>query len=261
MKSHPAAEAYRLMTDEELADLTADITRNGLIDAIITTEYEGKDVIVDGRNREQACKLAGVEPRYEKMNGIDAAAFVAARGNRRNISKGQQAIALAMLYPEPEKAGRKKKDANNDKETLQFSRMRLSQARQILAHSRDMAIAIRDGSIKFDEALNKIASEKRLLETSETKTERLRSEAPDLADIVDEERMKLDEAIAALDERKRRLKEIVESANHSADRIFGDLQGHVANIMMGVEAGDTELLGKIDAKKLRELITQLERRK
>jgi hypothetical protein len=40
MKAHPAAEAYRLMTEDELAGLADDITQNGLIDAIFTTEQE-----------------------------------------------------------------------------------------------------------------------------------------------------------------------------------------------------------------------------
>jgi hypothetical protein len=62
---------------------------------------------------------------------------------RRNVSKGQQAIALAMLYPEPEKGGRGKKSANA-KESLGFTTQRLSEARSILEYSRELALAIRE---------------------------------------------------------------------------------------------------------------------
>jgi hypothetical protein len=48
-----------------------------------------------------------------------------------------------MLYPEPEKGGRGKK-AQNSKETLGFSMMRLSQARAVLAYSPELAAAVRD---------------------------------------------------------------------------------------------------------------------
>ena len=49
---------------------------------------------------------------------------------RRNISKGEQAMAVAWLYREPEKGGRGKK--TNSSETKGFSAARLSQARQVL---------------------------------------------------------------------------------------------------------------------------------
>jgi len=46
-----------------------------------------------------------------------------------------------MIYPEPEKGGRGKKSKNST-ETLGFSAMRLSQARTVLSHSRDVAMEI-----------------------------------------------------------------------------------------------------------------------
>jgi hypothetical protein len=55
-------------------------------------------------------------------------------GSRRHLSKGQQAMAVAFAYPEPEKGGRGKK--GKAAETSGFSQRRLGQARQILSHSR-----------------------------------------------------------------------------------------------------------------------------
>jgi hypothetical protein len=76
---------------------------------------------------------------------------------RRNLSKGQQAIALALMFPESEKGGRgKKSDAVKAIETTGFSRSRLDQARTILRHSIDLAHSVRDGGRHFDEALAEV---------------------------------------------------------------------------------------------------------
>lgn len=51
---------------------------------------------------------------------------------RRNVTKGQQAMALAMMYPEAEKGGRgKKATATNSAETAGFSVHRLNEARAV----------------------------------------------------------------------------------------------------------------------------------
>jgi hypothetical protein len=67
-----------------------------------------------------------VEPRYQWLNGHDPEAFiVSVNVARRNMSKGQQAMALAMIYPEDDgKGGRGKKgDTANLQESWGFSRI------------------------------------------------------------------------------------------------------------------------------------------
>jgi hypothetical protein len=121
-----------------------------LIDPIIVTEFEGEDAIVDERNRFKACGLAGVEPRFEGLNGKDAREhdFVAARG-RRNVSKGQQAMAIAMLYPEPKRGRGNVAEAHEKtKREDSASFRRVKEARQILRHSLELARAVRDDGIK-----------------------------------------------------------------------------------------------------------------
>jgi hypothetical protein len=106
-KVHPAADIFPMMSDAELQELAADIAQNGLIHSIIT---DNDDQIVDGRNRLKACKMAGVEPRFEKLNGQDPLAYIVSVNlRRRNLTKGQQAMALAMIYPELGQHGRGKK--------------------------------------------------------------------------------------------------------------------------------------------------------
>lgn len=107
-----------------------------------------------------------------------------------------------MLYPDPDKAGRGKKGKAT--ETVGFSQQRLREARQVLAYSRDLALAVRDGTESLDAALATVTAERQKLDTKETKLARLQKAAPDLAELVTEERMTLDDAIAALDERERK---------------------------------------------------------
>ena len=58
------------------------------------------------------------------------------------MTKGQKAIALAFLYPEPEKGGRgKKSEAGEPAETAGFSTRRLNEAREVVRYSRALAEA------------------------------------------------------------------------------------------------------------------------
>ncbi|MGC1387325.1 MAG: ParB N-terminal domain-containing protein, partial [Steroidobacteraceae bacterium] len=145
--AHPVADLFPRMTDEELADLAADIKANGLIHPIVVDQ---KGLLIDGRNRAKACEIAGIEPTVRMFEGDDPRAFILSMNlKRRHMSAGQQAMAHAMIYPEPEKGGRGKKSKNST-ETLGFSAMRLSQARTVLSHSRDVAIEILAGTKFLD---------------------------------------------------------------------------------------------------------------
>ena len=59
-------------------------------------------LVIDGRNR--ACEIAGIEPTTVLFEGDDPRAYIIASNiARRHMSKGQQAMAVAMVYPEPKK--------------------------------------------------------------------------------------------------------------------------------------------------------------
>jgi hypothetical protein len=201
---HPAADCVRLMDAEELASLAASIEAHGLRDPIILGRVNGvaTEMLVDGRNRLHACEIAGVEPRFEikEFENDDAVkAFVADKSEHRNLTKAQQAMRLALLYPEPEKGGRGKHQTVRKPDS--FSKQRLSEARSVLAYSRELALAVRDGTKKLDDALDEVKAARNALSSDESKRERLHSEAPDLAELVDEDRMPLSEACAALEQR------------------------------------------------------------
>ncbi len=67
------------------------------------------------------------------------------------MTKGQRAMAVAMIYPEPEKGGRGKKGAGSG-EFSGLSHQRISEARTVLRHEPDLASLVLNGSEKLDAA-------------------------------------------------------------------------------------------------------------
>ena len=158
---HPIADLFPMMTDEELANLAADIKANGLIYPIVV-DKDG--VLIDGRNRDRACEIAGIEPTTVLFEGDDPRAYIIASNiSRRHLTKGQQAMAVAMIYPVPEKGGRGKKKTMDETSTL-FSPKRLQLARTVLAHSPDLAQAVLAGSKSLDAAYDEARKAKQPLD-------------------------------------------------------------------------------------------------
>ena len=90
MEFHEFANVFPLMPESELQLLADDIRDRGLNDTIKT--FEGK--ILDGRNRQTACTLAGVQPRYEEFTGsrVDALRYVWSENyHRRHLTSSQGA--------------------------------------------------------------------------------------------------------------------------------------------------------------------------
>jgi ParB family chromosome partitioning protein len=141
MKFHPAAEIFPMLPAEELAALASDIAVNGLL-LPITLDDDG--AVVDGRNRLAACKMAEVQPRFETLKpGVDPRGYVASRNiQHRHLSKGRQAMAMAMLFPEPAKLKR----AGSCKIQEQFvDAGALSRARKVLAEDPELARLVMAG--------------------------------------------------------------------------------------------------------------------
>ncbi len=69
-QAHPVADALRWMREDEIDALAADIGEIGLKHKIQRLP-DGR--ILDGRNRELACRIAGIEPEYEPVNPTEDA--------------------------------------------------------------------------------------------------------------------------------------------------------------------------------------------
>jgi hypothetical protein len=112
------------------------------------------------------------------------------------MTKGQRAMAVAMIYPE-KRQGKKTSLQKND-----VSGSSVRKARTVLEVLPELAEQVRDGAVSLNEAYEKAQFERRASETAEKSLQLLGEFAPDLADLVSEERMKFGEAFEAYEQRK-----------------------------------------------------------
>lgn len=110
LKVHPAAELFPMMTDGELDELAADIKTHGQSHPIIVTSG---NLVLDGRNRLEACRRAGVEPEVlmwdREDDGVSPAEWVLSENmHRRHLTPDQRASivveAMALVEAELETA-------------------------------------------------------------------------------------------------------------------------------------------------------------
>jgi hypothetical protein len=187
---HPVAAMFPLMSDEELDDLAEDITANGLLHPVI---LDAEGTLIDGRNRLEACRRAEVEPTFGMLNGHEPVAFIlSANVSRRHLSKGQQAMAVARGCLETKRPIRQ---AASD---ARVNIGRVSQANTVLKFAPDQTEGVMAGSTGLDEAYEEARRRKEAAESDETRFAVLQRDAPDLAVMVQEERLTLKEAVNAL---------------------------------------------------------------
>jgi ParB-like chromosome segregation protein Spo0J len=103
---HPFAEIFPLMHGGEFADLVKDIAKHGLREPIVLYQ----SMILDGRNRHNACIEAGVTPHFKVLVGDDVAArafVVSTNLHRRHLTGEQKRDLIAkLLKADPEKSDR-----------------------------------------------------------------------------------------------------------------------------------------------------------
>src|SRR5699024_731709 len=72
---HPVASLFPMIDDESLNALTEDIKKNGQREPIIVAYLDeamiDEPVVIDGRNRHAACKLAGIEPEFKFVMSLN----------------------------------------------------------------------------------------------------------------------------------------------------------------------------------------------
>lgn len=218
LQFHELANVYRLMDDNELAELSADIKENGLLEPIVL--YEGK--ILDGRNRALACEKAGVKPETVEWDGEGGTpeAFVLSKHTRRNVTAGQHAMAVARMYPDGGR-GKGKDPARKSELSSLISHRYLQMARAVLYFSEELADQVTAGEA-LSAVYKKVQDLKAVDQSNSAKKARLRGDAPDLADLVDEGRMSLSEALGALRQREDDFKQ---RQRVVADSLYGVVQG------------------------------------
>jgi hypothetical protein len=93
----------------------------------VTTAVTNDDPLCDGYGTLGTCRVGPCAFFWAVIRR-----FIRDRSERRDISKGQRAMGHALLFPEAQRGGSRKKSSETK---LGFSKVRLSQARTVLAYS------------------------------------------------------------------------------------------------------------------------------
>jgi hypothetical protein len=229
-----------------MADLVADIKANGLRHPIV---LDKAGVLIDGRNRYAACKLADVEPTFTTRDALEPFAYIrSANLLRRHMTKGALAMAVAMIIETAEG----KRDGQTKELSLlsNLSRAYVTQALTIRRYAPALAPGVLAGIQHFDKAYEVAKSRKRQEDEERTEAQRradeeraglrrLRRLAPDLAVLVPDS-LAVAEALAVLAERQEQEREEREAAARAAETTCEFLDP-------GVNATSDELAARIVA--------------
>lgn len=239
---HPLAAWPPMLSDDEMTALAEDIRENGLLLPIVVDE---DGTLIDGRNRKRACEMAEVEPRYEKLNGHDPEALIVSSNLRRDMSKGQKAMFLARAFPDTKRGKRSEGSATTLSETNKVSTARLSQARSVLRHSMALAEDVMAGRIALDAALAQIQREREASVSTDARMAELRAGAPEIAALVDDERLTLEAGLTELRQRQQKIRQLVDGAKTAIAKL-ADIPMQVAVAMQGLPVADEDMLADFD---------------
>jgi len=155
MKTHPVAKFFPMLSASELNEMADSIKREGLLNPCVR---QG-DVLLDGRNRLAACKLAGVEPRFIEYTGDDVVAFIIGQNiHRRHLDESQRSMVAARLATLPSNrpvsapigAVKSQPEAAS---MLNVGRRSVQRGRVVLEHGTpELAKAVDDGRLAVSEA-------------------------------------------------------------------------------------------------------------
>lgn len=200
-KVHPVAAIFPLASEEEIRDLAQDIKEHGQRLPIVRNQA---GITLDGRQREEACKLAGVEPSYAVFTGPEADEIpfiMSVNDKRRHMKLGQRAMIAAKVAHLMGASQRK------TAKSVGIAKGYVSNADIVLQYGPDLVDSVIAGTLALNDAYTEAKNRKAIALSEEQKISSLRNEYPDLMALVDDEAMSLNEACAAASERTRKREE------------------------------------------------------
>ncbi|MFE7561068.1 ParB N-terminal domain-containing protein [Kitasatospora sp. NPDC057500] len=208
MKAHPLTATFPTMNEADLLDLAQGIKEDGQYEPIL---LDTDGVLLDGRNRLAACKLAGVEPRFTTYTGDAPAADVAWSLNvrRRHLTQGQRAMIIAK------ERSASKSSARADAATYGISPARVSLATTVIKYAPSLVRPVITGAMGLDAAYEQARKNKADAKAKQAQYDLLRDRAPDLAARVTEGDLDLPAALTEFERRQEedRLRAQVEQAD------------------------------------------------
>jgi hypothetical protein len=123
-------------------------------------------------------------------------------------------MAVARIYPQPKRGMHSELRSS----TGEFDKALISRARTVLSHAPDLASSVLAGTLSIDNAFEEALIRKGRAETHESRFNALKEAAPELAELVVEGQLNLEEAEAANREREAqasRRKKLLAEALHA----------------------------------------------
>lgn len=193
--SHPLADIFPMMNEEEYQSLKEDIRKNGLIEPVWLYE----DKILDGRNRYKACVELEIEPEFYSFDDKESSPldFVMSLNlSRRHLTSSQKATVALEALPFFEEEAKKRQilgaiATNTGKEKIpEASRQARDDAAQLIgvnSHYVSDAKAIKESSPELFEKIRQgektISEVKKELKTIEKQKRKANiPEFPDSSD-------------------------------------------------------------------------------
>lgn len=170
--NHPYADEFPMASEEELAELTESIATVGLIHPAVLTP---DGLVLDGRNRLEACRRAGVAPVFETREGNDDdfkefVIGVNTTGRRESMTVQIAAASVALVLGHDRRNNGRWKYGQINSEDLQNSSTQkaIHQCGIVLdvlgpPHLR----AVRDGETSLNAAYEEARREKDRIENAE----------------------------------------------------------------------------------------------
>lgn len=210
---HPLAAKYAMLPDDEMGDLAAHIAENGL-EQPCTLDWLGR--LVDGRNRVEACRRAGIEPQFvvhpKLTDEKSIARYIRGQNNaRRNQTTGQRAAtdALCLDAEGKRRKGRWLRGSTKYLGDDKAGEVAIFKAGFILDWAPDLLDQVAVGSLAIEAAYQSAKAvedeakrEEREAQLQASLLEDLRTHRPDLADLVDAAGLQLADALIIRDKER-----------------------------------------------------------
>jgi hypothetical protein len=101
---HPAADLFPMLPEDALDSLAADIKGRGLLHPLVVLP---DGTLLDGRNRAEACRRAGVTPTTTVYTGDDPVGYVMSVNlERRHLNEDERGFLAVQLLPMLEEQAR-----------------------------------------------------------------------------------------------------------------------------------------------------------
>lgn len=151
---HPLAERFPMLDEDGLWDMANSLREHG---QFVPCRLNPDGLGLDGRNRVAACQIAGIEPRWEIYDGDPVAFIVEINAERRHLTTGQRAMAVAIGLDEAglRVNGRFKRGSvppDNSGSTVTGWAQAVQHAGFVLDHEREFVDAVLHGVMTLDNA-------------------------------------------------------------------------------------------------------------